>query len=483
MQIDTQKLPSWEKVLPPESNTPIYFSNPQLAPYLQNPLTYQSAKEILNRFPSSFNIDLNQNGFPPAAERDVETDDTNYHAIWVRDSAWVYFYFKVFSPEKARTLINRLVDYYISEKQHARFLNIISTPELAKDKIQVPHIRFDGTDKDLDDVIVDGKPEIWNHKQMDAHGLFLLALADAFQSGWINAQHHSILASLIDLFIQFFEVIEYYHYEDAGAWEEIDKVNTSSIALVTNALFTWQKIADEQQIILSQENKITPLAEKGLQTIKTNLHKGGESTGYDKNDLRYRQADAALLHILTPVMFSKLEQKEYQIIFDLIETTLLRTHGVIRYVKDSYQSGNYWLKTKKTQNEPSLTGDSSDAASFQARENAMPAHTEAEWFFDSMLALAYINCYQSNKLPTTQRNIKAKAAYHIKRALAQMTKSNTLAADGALLKGELLPESINTLKIKDQKHYAPSPITPLNWAKASLALALNAFISLDKEVS
>ncbi len=39
--------------------------------------------------------------------------------------------------------------------------NLIQNPTLIANKMEVPHIRFDGNSPTLDDVMVDGKPEEW----------------------------------------------------------------------------------------------------------------------------------------------------------------------------------------------------------------------------------------------------------------------------------------------------------------------------------
>ncbi len=66
------------------------------------------------------------------------------------------------------------------------------------------------------------------------------------------------------------------------------------------------------------------------------------------------------------------------------------------------------------------------------------------------------------------------AIYHFKRALGQMTpqRGGVLGADLLPVHSFAFPESINTLHHKGQTYYMPSPITPLNWAKASLRMNL-----------
>jgi len=68
---------------------------------------------------------------------------------------------------------------------------------------------------------------------------------------------------------------------------------------------------------------------------------------------------------------------------------------------------------------------------------------------------------------------------HLKRALGQLTGSfdggSVLAANGDVLDPLLPPESINTVIMGRRSHWLPSPITPLNWARATLDMALRRF--------
>ena len=66
---------------------------------------------------------------------------------------------------------------------------------------------------------------------------------------------------------------------------------------------------------------------------------------------------------------------------------------------------------------------------------------------------------------------------HFNRALAQLTGDNEmnppLGADGKVVAAFAFPESYNVELKNGERKYLPSPITPLNWAKASLLLAFD----------
>lgn len=460
-----------KKIKIPESENPIYFSNQKVKPYLEASLDSNLAKIILDEFKGSFHITLNKHHFLQAAERGMDYDSSNYDAIWVRDSIWGYFYFKAFDQNRAYQLIYQLFLYYQSETQIKRFKDIIKNPQKKNDLMAVPHIRFNAKDPCFLDVQVNGKDQIWNHKQNDAHGLFLIALFDAFNCHILKFnEFKDNTIQLIELFFGFFETIDYTNYEDSGSWEEIERVNTSSIGLVAQSAYLWKTFAKKNNIQFKAN--LNHLYLKGLEKVKCQLTQGGESPGYPKTSLKYRTSDIALLHLLAPYPLEGLNFNESKLIFEIIKP-LIKSHGVIRYINDSYQAANFWLNIYQKEN---LTDDTSSEHAFSNRNQNMLKNTEAQWFFDSLIALALINFYNKFPQQLEKETIKKQSAYHIKRALSQLTQNSfTIAADGTMIKENQLPESINTVILNNKTYFLPSPITPLNWAKASLSLALKNF--------
>ena len=164
--------------------------NPAVADWIKQPLTVERLDKIRGILAPHLRIELNKRGFAPAATRAEEgEDETNYDAIWVRDNVWVY-YALLNDPARtsdARKLLLALWDYYATEPQIERFQGVINNPELAEDAMSMPHIRFDGSSPNLADVYENGKPQVWNHRQIDAHGLFYTALGEAFEKGLLPA--------------------------------------------------------------------------------------------------------------------------------------------------------------------------------------------------------------------------------------------------------------------------------------------------------
>lgn len=480
--------------------------HPAAARWISEPLTPAGIRSIRETLAPSLEIPLTPRGFVRAADRvrPGETDPIGYDAVWVRDAVWAWFALRE-DPRRrgdARRLLLALWDYYGSRAQIARFDDVLARPEHGEDRLRVPHIRFDGNSPSLDDVTFRGKPVDWNHKQNDAHGLFLIALAAAAWEGSLTARDLTAgrYAALLR-FPAFFDAIRFERYEDAGAWEEIDRRNTSSIGLVTRALQLWRalavpakgdgpagpfvaalrkKLGAEKGAagFVWREECLSALAARGLAAVRRQLELGGESPDYDPGDIRYRQADACLIALLFPSPLEGLTGAERRSVLQIVDT-LKRPAGVIRYVNDSYQSGNAWIRRgeRQTPAAPVETADASGHAAFLDRFRGFIPHTEAQWFFDSLLVPARLEAAFAAEDPLLKKRDLFLAAVHLKRALGQLTGNmrgeEPVAADGAAVPTLLPPESINTVILRGKALLLPSPVVPLNWARAALALALN----------
>jgi hypothetical protein len=488
-------------VLTPEGEFVVVF-NSDVAGWIKEKLDKKLITEIGQTLKPYLYIELDKRGFAPAAIRaiDGKTDETHYDAIWVRDNVWVYYSLLADLERKndAKKLILALWDYYSTAEQIKRFEAVIAKPDLSTDQMAMPHIRFDGSSPDLGDVMIDGKPQVWNHRQIDAHGLFFTALAEAFSGGLLTDKDLTRERfKVLLLYPHFLERIKFTEYEDAGAWEELPRRNTSSIALATRSLEAWRglvygpkeeklgRFREKFDVLMMEagnpqakdtwlENGFDALIKSGLERVKYQLKLGGESPDYNPDDIHFRLADMALMVIICPSTLDGLSENELRNVL-LIMESLKRPAGFIRYNNDSYQSGNYWIKTAETdKNAPALTGDTSSRDAFLWRLGQMIPDTEAEWFFDSLLALCRLRLAEI----TTDDKLRAEdlhaATIHLKRALGQIT-GDTITADGLAVRPWQSPESINTVVIDGKRSYLPSRITPLNWAKAGLSMALSEY--------
>ena len=466
-------------VLSPEGRWVAVF-NPAMERWVSGPL---DGRAILAELGPHLRIELTGRGLVQAATREPG-DTTHYDAVWVRDAVWAY-YALADDRERAgdaRRLLLALWDYYASAAQVRRFRSIIADPSKRLDQMAMPHIRFDGRARDLGDVRAGGKAEVWNHRQVDAHGLFFTALGEAFASGRLDAGDLTRARAVpLALYPAFLECIDFTAYEDAGAWEELPRRNTSSIGLATRSLEVWRDLRDRSARALDlagagaaeraawQPARLDAQVASGLARVRRQLALGGESPDYDPVDPHFRRADAALLALVQPSPLAGLTEAELRQAV-LIVSGLVRPFGVLRYENDSYQGGNFWVKPPATEAGP--TGDTSSLAAFLARLRQLEAGTEAQWFFDSWLALAYLHLAQVTRDPRLRQADANEARVHVRRALGQLTGPGAVAADGKPVRALEPPESINTLVDGEVRRFAPSPITPLNWARATLAMAL-----------
>jgi hypothetical protein len=394
----------------------VMLGNPSFAKYIKNDLVSADLLQLEKILSHSLEIPITPQGFVQAANRSdkEEGDETNYDAVWVRDSVWVYFsLLETSKNEKARNLILSLWDYYSSPDQVARFEKNIKDPKLAYEGgMNVPHIRFDSKSPEFKDVTKDGKPEEWNHRQNDAHGLFLLGIAEGYKQGIIKiADFTPSRKSSLNLFVPYLDAIKYWNFPDAGAWEEISKVNTSSVAMVVRALESWE---DLPKLVKWNPTLVQKLIKHGYVRIRKNLNAGGESPDHDEFSPNYRREDAALFNLFLPHPLKKLSDAEKLLGLTILEK-LIRPYGVIRYPLDSYQAGNYWVKEQTVEGLPDLTGDSSSSSSFGARFKQFIPSTEAQWFFDSKLSMIYLQFAEKDK------KYLRLAKLHFKRALGQVT--------------------------------------------------------------
>ncbi|MDI2091521.1 glycoside hydrolase family 15 protein [Commensalibacter oyaizuii] len=417
------------------------------------------------------------------ASQDMATK-TNYDAIWVRDSVWGYLALE--SQDETRSdahqVLMTLWDYMATPVQIARMKAVIIDPTIlngSDGQMKAVHIRFNSASQDFADVMENGIPQPWTHKQNDALGLFLDSIFTEINNGRVKGQDWSKdrrLDALIYL-VGYLDKAQFYKMEDSGAWEEDSRLNTSSVGLVTSALENLQRIIDHPTVhdkdfvhalqdrakqlnassFVSSPN-LSRLVDLGYKRIYQQLEQGGESPDYNKTDSRYRQADAALLNLIYPARLSRLTLEHKKRVLDIV-APLMGDIGIRRYFKDNYQSANFWFHNIKTD---------TDSASHAERKKQFIPGTEAQWFFDSWYAKAAFMIYHESKDP----HYRAVAIRSMNRALAQITGKDTIGANGKVVSAMALPESYNFIADQGQLWESPSPITPLNWAKASMTLML-----------
>lgn len=452
----------------------IRVHSPVVAPLLKPSYAREDREAIRRALGASLDFSLDGRGLARAADRvDAdENDPTHYDAVWVRDSLWIYLALKAepADAEKAKKLLLTIADYFASADQIARFDAVIDNPLILntpEGAMKAVHIRFDRKSPTFADVTENGRSQTWNHKQNDALGLFLDLFCRAVLAGGIAPGDLTpARVKMIERFPAYFAAIHFEAFPDAGTWEEIERVNTSSIGLVVSGL---ERLALARKSFPDVKfSQLNALIAKGYRTIFKQLAAGGESPSYPEEDPHFRKSDAALLNLIYPAELSRLHAADYAGIVRAV-TKLAGDVGVKRYLGDSYQSGNFWFQSGTTE-------DTSSEGSFAERGAKFIPGSEAQWFFDSWFSVALTRL--AKRYPKNP-NYAVESVRYLNRALAQVTggtrEAPVLGADGKPVPPLALPESYNTIvdRKSGARAYAPSPITPLNWAKATLRLALS----------
>ncbi len=232
--------------------------------------------------------------------------------------------------------------------------------------------------------------------------------------------------------------------------------------------------------VLGDSARLSKLLDHGYRRIHAQIP--FESPTHEVDSLQFRKSDAALLNLLAPCQLERVTTS--QLVSTLSSVDLLcGPRGVRRYFNDAYQSGNYWIKGVQEaglEGTDAWTDDCSAPADFEKRTSHMLRGTEAQWFFDSWISYGISQLLKRRDLSEAQRSqLTEQRMHHLHRSLGQVTggtESNPeIGADGKRVAAWACPESYNTVVLADGiRRFAPSPITPLNWAKASLRLAISA---------
>ena len=437
----------------------------------------------------------------------------SYTAIWLRDTVWNIMALNAQDRiEDARECTLSIMKYMATQKQLTRMTAAINDPTIVtRDKngaMNAVHIRFNAATPNLDDVYENGKPQDWHHKQNDALGLYIklfIEFAEVYLNKTVWKTQETDFKALA-LLVGYLNSVGFWHMEDSGAWEEIEKFALSSTGCV---------VAAYQQLVKAYGDGTTSFAtayKKGITDAKTlypqietlidekssidaiksaidsaytdmiipSIEKGGESVLYAPSDKEYREADTAMLDLIYPMNIDDYPSNaaaagSFDIwsrvkILAIVENNN-NDYGIMRYKNDTYQSSDYWFRD---------VGSTNTEEDFIKREKAFVAGSEASWFFDSWMAICYEKVIEEAEAidefdPDTIMWMKNKLHYHINKALAFINDVGTYRGNGTKVKdGEIsLPESyIVVIDDKDSTiwYRLASPVDPLRWAQSSLIL-------------
>ena len=371
-----------------------------------------------------------ENGLFPAAALDAPSGATApYRFVWLRDNVYIaYSHYVNGQVESAVKNVRTLAAYFMKHRQ--RFTDVITGTSDAADPMQRPHVRFEGTRLEE----VDQK---WAHAQNDALGYFLWLLCKLAAEGAMTLDEP--LRALIDLFVKYFSAVSFWEDEDSGHWEEVRKINASSIGVVTGALRELTRLTG----VVSDERRVNELCERGEGALRTILP--AECTQADPK--QSRPYDAALLFLIYPM--DVVDRQSADAIIANVVTHLRREIGVCRYLGDSYWAADY--KSHFHTGDDRTRDFSDDMA---ARDSILRPGQEAQWcIFDPILSAIHGARYRQSGDASDLR----RQTFYLNRSLAHITEDFRC------------PE----LYYLEGGQYVTGDHVPLLWTQANLWVALS----------
>lgn len=384
-----------------------------------------------------------ENGLFPAANLHAKSEYTGYSNVWIRDNIYIaYAHYVNGKTDIAIKNITAFTDYFI--KHQWRFEKIIAGELDFNDPMNRPHIRFNGND--LSEI-----KQKWAHAENDALGYFLWLFCKLYNEHAI-AELNAAQTELLALFALYFDKIAYWQDEDSGHWEEVRKVEASSIGVVVAALGELNKIIIENKYSIQYQSRtvsikfVTELIAKGQDALNAILP--AECIQPEK----YRRYDAALLFLIFPL--NVVSEKIADQILNDVRTHLQGNYGIRRYLGDSYWSADYKDKVKEEERMIDVSDNIAE------RDNLLKSGQEAQWcIFDPIISVAYGLKYQK----TQDKDYLQLQTDYFNRSLRQLT------AEDSRFGGFKCPE----LYYLEHGQYIPSDTTPLLWTQANFWMAFN----------
>lgn len=424
------------------------FRNPLIGRLLKPEYERNDIFEILKLLGEKnvFNFPSLPSGVFSAALVGPETESTGYKSAWVRDNVHVMNALSRCGERK--TAINgaiALCRFFYRHK--SRIEAVLENPKRAHDENARPHIRFDGeTLSEIDTP--------WAHAQNDALGYFLWLWADRCHNPddfvrLLEQPPEPWEIESVSLLLQYLYVIEYWHDEDSGHWEEDRKISASSIGVVLaglKRLRTLENILPQNMLDLCEK-----LYENGCRSLSNIL----PYECVQSNPLKNRKYDSALLFLVYPLEITDDETSD-KIVSNVLEN-LLGEYGIKRYLRDSFYCTNYESNIA----EDRLTTDWS--MSTEERDSHFRDGGEAQWaIFDPILSVYYARKFRK----TDEKEDRLRQTWHLNRSLGQITGPDDRYG----------PFQCPELYYFEREHIQSSRSTPLLWTQANLLHALKEFV-------
>ncbi|MGQ4646438.1 glycoside hydrolase family 15 protein [Lyngbya aestuarii] len=385
-----------------------------------------------------------ENGLFPAALGTPASEYTGYSSVWVRDNIYLaYAHYTLGQVDVALNNVNSLMTYF--KKYSWRFTNIIEAKVDPQNVMARPHIRFEGCS--LTEI-----EQKWSHAQNDALGYFLWFYCKLASEGLLKIQPEDL--ETLALFPFYFQAISYWQDEDNGHWEEVRKIEASSIGVVVAGLKALKELLIEPSLAPDCQYKsqsvslhfLDELITQGTAALNSILP--AECTQPEPKQRRY---DAALLFLIYPLQVVADEMAD-QILQDVLNN-LQGNYGIKRYLGDSFWAADY----KKKLVPEARTIDFSNNMSF--RDALLKEGEEAQWcIFDPIISVIFGLKFQKHQ----QTEILEEQTKYLNRSLGQLTAKDC----------EFGEDKCPELYCLENGKYVPNEATPLLWTQANLSIAL-----------
>jgi len=392
----------------------------------------------------AFDFPVLPNGlFPAASLHGRARRAMNYYLVWVRDNVHIAHQFYVIGETDAALKNVRTLGAYFGAHRH-RFLNIIDGRVDPAEPMKRPHVRFDG------DTLEEVRQQ-WSHKQNDALGYFLWLCCKLINAGKLVPSHEDL--ETLALFPRFFERIRYWEDEDSGHWEELPKLEASSIGVVIAGLGQMQAILRTESLRAALEaSGVTPaLVRELIARGSVALNKILPFECVQENEQKRREFDSALLFLIYPI-----DTVTDDIADQILANVRQNLEGPIGFAR--YRGDTFWCPNYKRRLRPSERTDILTEQSPRMRID-LTAGEEAQWcLFDSVISTIYGRRFgDTGNVALLELQI-----HYLNRALRQLTP---------------LDSPLGSLKCPEAYYledgrWVPNDATPLLWAHANLRVAL-----------
>ena len=387
--------------------------------------------------------------FSAVPAQNVELHYTGYQNVWVRDNIHIAHHFHVLGEhDRAIRAVAAITEFEHTQRDKVR--NIIAGKADPQNAMLRPQVRFDGNQ-------LAELSEPWAHAQNDAIGYWLWLASKLAVAGHWHPTGKDI--ELLSDFVQYLEAIQFWEDEDSGHWEEVRKVEASSIGAVTAGLTALRDYFVAMASARLPQRATTSFIDKVCRRTETLIERGHSALAAILPDectqddpAKQRRYDSALLFLVYPLQIAKEDVAE-AIVANVV-THLLGRFGVRRYQGDSY-----WCADYKTLLAPDKrTVDVSEDIS--PRNRLLQPGGEAQWcLFDPIISIIHGQRYQK----TGDAGQLALQSTFLNRSLRQLT------GEGGSFPPLRCPESYD----RENGVWGPNDITPLLWTQANLRLALH----------